>query len=68
MKIDELLKIDNTKYLSKTIRTPENFEDCVKNLRYEDCKMCSFRKRRGSDWKKCGLRVKMFLREGGNIV
>lgn len=53
---------------SKVVRTPDCFEDCVANLRMEDCKFCSFRPRRGIDWKNCSLRVRMFLKEGGNIV
>ncbi len=54
------------------VRNPVNFEDCVKNLRYssgkKDCMNCSFRPSRGVNWKKCSLRVKMFLKEGGNIL
>lgn len=50
------------------IREPTEFEDCVKNLRFEDCKMCQYRPRRGASWKKCGKRVGMFLLEGGNII
>ena len=52
----------------KIVRTPIEFEDCVANLRMEDCKYCSFRPKRGADWKSCSLRVKMFLKEGGNIL
>lgn len=53
---------------SKIIRTPDCFEDCVANLRIENCKYCSYRKRRGVNWKKCKLRGTMFLKEGGNII
>lgn len=59
---------DNTKYLSESVRKPKTFEDCVKNLRLNNCEMCSFKPRRGVTWKKCGLRVGLFLREGGNII
>jgi len=59
---------DNTKYLSETFRTPKNFEDCVKTLRFEDCVMCQYRASRGTSWKGCKQRVRMFLLEGGNIL
>lgn len=53
-------------------RMPNNFEDCVAKLRYSDgkgnCADCDFKPRRGENWKSCSLRVKMFLREGGNII
>ena len=49
-------------------RSPVNFEDCVANLRIGDCKDCSFKPRRGATWKKCSMRVRMFLLEGGNIL
>jgi hypothetical protein len=50
------------------VRKPVSFEDCVANLRMGDCEYCSFRPRRGVSWRKCALRVKMFLHEGGNIL
>jgi len=50
------------------VRTPIRFEDCVANLRTEDCKYCSFKYKRGVSWRKCALRVRMFLSEGGNIL
>ena len=52
----------------KETRMPIEFEDCVANLRMENCKYCAYNPRRGADWKQCALRVKMFLREGGNIL
>lgn len=64
----KIIQPDNTKYLSKTIRTPKNFEDCVKTLRLEDCVMCQYRPRRGASWKGCKQRVRLFLLEGGNII
>jgi hypothetical protein len=64
----KIIQKDNTEYMSKTVRKPTTFEDCVANLRINNCEMCSFKPRRGATWKKCGLRVGMFLREGGNIV
>jgi hypothetical protein len=58
--------------MTKESRIPKNFEDCVAKLRYSegkgDCADCEYKPKRGANWKKCGLRVKMFLREGGNII
>jgi hypothetical protein len=52
----------------EVVRNPVNFEDCVANLRIEDCKYCSSKPNRGTNWKKCSMRVRMFLKEGGNIL
>lgn len=65
IKIDQK---DNTKYMSETQRYPITFEDCVKPMRFCDCQMCSFKPKRGANWKKCAMRVRMFLHEGGNII
>jgi len=44
---------------------PKNFEDCVRTLRLDNCEMCSFKSKRGANWKTCMLRVRMFRAEGG---
>jgi len=46
-------------------RMPKNFEDCVRTLRLDNCEMCSFKSKRGANWKTCMLRVRMFRAEGG---
>lgn len=47
------------------LRMPINFEDCVRTLRLDNCAMCSYKPKRGVNWKTCMQRVRMFRTEGG---
>lgn len=41
------------------IRSPNSFEDCLIELRKDNCIACSYRNMRLGDWKRCQKRVSL---------